>query len=419
MTLGSWQGALADEGDEGRNNNKGKSEQKREEKSENKENRGISGSILKSFNSVKKAVEGRRQEVKEAKAEVTAEVRAAEQEQKELKKVEQQLKEKERKDDSAIRKEDKRKEEIRKFWDKMVHRLEILIRNQNNLANRIQKRLSVLATQGINVTDAQAKLTIAQEEIATADSLLTTYKGEVSGIIASNSPETAFTLIKNRNNQVLAAIRESHKALVEAIRATAGLKAGSTPTPTPVPVAIPTAPSNLAVTVISSTSIGLAWNDNSNNETGFKIERSLSNDSGFVQITTVSSGSVSYTDAGVLADQTYFYRVRAFNAGRDSGYTSVHYGVTFTVAPIAPSNLTAVKSSSSITLNWDDNSANEESFKIEHSTDNVTFTEIAAKSINDISHVQTLPADGTHYYRVKAVNAAGDSVSNTVTVVIP
>lgn len=415
MMLGSFQGVLADEG---KNQNKGKSEQKKEENSENKENRGISNSILQSLNSVKKAIDIRRQEVKEAKAEVKAEVKAAEQEQKELKKAEQQLKEKEKKEDSTIRKEDKRKEEIRKFWDKMVHRLEILIRNQNNLADRIENRLSALAAREVDITDAQAKLTTARGKITAANELLTSHKGEVDSIIASNSSEAAFTQIKSRNNQVLAAIRESHRALVEAIKAVAGLK--TSPTPTPVPIVIPTAPSNLAVTVISSTSIGLAWNDNSDNEIGFRIERSLNSESGFTQIATASSGAISYTDTGVSANQTYFYRVRAFNTDGNSGYTSVHYGVTATIAPITPSDLTAVKSSSSITLNWNDNSTNEESFKIEHSTDNVTFTEVATKSINATSHViQPLPADGTHYYRVKAVNVAGSSISDVATVVIP
>src|SRR5439155_17767326 len=36
---------------------------------------------------------------------------------------------------------------------------------------------------------------------------------------------------------------------------------------------IPAAPSGLTVTTITSSSVSLAWTDNSNNETGFKIQR--------------------------------------------------------------------------------------------------------------------------------------------------
>ena len=40
---------------------------------------------------------------------------------------------------------------------------------------------------------------------------------------------------------------------------------------------VPAAPSNLTATAVSSTQINLAWQDNSNNEDGFKIERCQGN----------------------------------------------------------------------------------------------------------------------------------------------
>src|SRR6266536_796321 len=46
-----------------------------------------------------------------------------------------------------------------------------------------------------------------------------------------------------------------------------------TPSPTPTPTPTPAAPTNLTATAASSSQINLSWTDNSNNETGFKVDR--------------------------------------------------------------------------------------------------------------------------------------------------
>jgi len=43
---------------------------------------------------------------------------------------------------------------------------------------------------------------------------------------------------------------------------------------------LPEAPSGLSASALSSSSIRLTWTDNSGNETGFKVERSLDGTSG-------------------------------------------------------------------------------------------------------------------------------------------
>src|SRR5205823_5540714 len=47
-----------------------------------------------------------------------------------------------------------------------------------------------------------------------------------------------------------------------------------TPTPTETPTPTPAAPGELAAARVSSSQINLSWQDKSNNETGFKVERS-------------------------------------------------------------------------------------------------------------------------------------------------
>jgi hypothetical protein len=94
---------------------------------------------------------------------------------------------------------------------------------------------------------------------------------------------------------------------------------GSTPPPTPPPAA----PTNLRATATSSIVIRLNWQDQSNDETGFKIERCQ--DTGcinFVEIAQVARNASSYYDAGLARNKVYSYRVRAFNVFGDSPYSN-------------------------------------------------------------------------------------------------
>jgi hypothetical protein len=81
------------------------------------------------------------------------------------------------------------------------------------------------------------------------------------------------------------------------------------------------APSGLTATAASSSRITLSWVDNTSNETGFKVERAT--DSGFTAnltlVTTTAANATNYTDTGLSANTTYYYRVRATNPAGDSG----------------------------------------------------------------------------------------------------
>src|SRR5207245_6728406 len=85
---------------------------------------------------------------------------------------------------------------------------------------------------------------------------------------------------------------------------------------------LPTSPTNLSATAVSIGQINLAWTNNSNNQTGFKIERSPDGVT-FAQIATVGSNVTSYSDTGSSAGARYYYRVRATNGTGDSSYSNV------------------------------------------------------------------------------------------------
>lgn len=87
-------------------------------------------------------------------------------------------------------------------------------------------------------------------------------------------------------------------------------------------VGVPTAPTVLTAAVSSSTAVKLSWKDNSTVETGYKIERST-DDKTFTQINTVTKNTTTYTNGGLTSGKKYYYRVRAYDALGNSGYTSV------------------------------------------------------------------------------------------------
>ena len=96
----------------------------------------------------------------------------------------------------------------------------------------------------------------------------------------------------------------------------------------------PAAPSSLAAADGIGQSV-LTWNDNANNETGYKVERKPLGqpDTAFMQVGTSAASVATFTD--VVAVGSYTYRVRATNATGDSAFSnSDDAAVTAPAAPI-------------------------------------------------------------------------------------
>jgi len=87
------------------------------------------------------------------------------------------------------------------------------------------------------------------------------------------------------------------------------------------PPVVPNAPTSLTATAQKKLRIQLAWKDNANNETGFKVERSVGGVT-WTEIATLGANVTSYSSTGLTAGTTYSYRVRAYNAAGNSAYSN-------------------------------------------------------------------------------------------------
>jgi hypothetical protein len=93
----------------------------------------------------------------------------------------------------------------------------------------------------------------------------------------------------------------------------------------------------VTVSLASPHEIVLDWVDVAN-ETGYRIERSSDGTTGWITIATPGENVIRYSDTGLSADVTLYYRVVATNAGGDSQASDVAWATTPTDAP--PSEVT-------------------------------------------------------------------------------
>jgi predicted phage tail protein len=193
--------------------------------------------------------------------------------------------------------------------------------------------------------------------------------------------------------------------------------ASGVPTPPDAPVAT-------AGTSVTDVSFQANWNASSG-ATSYRLD--VSTDSGFGSYVTgyqdLTVSGTSQAVNGLTASTTYYYRVRAVNAGGTSGNSNT-ITVTTSSTPTPPATPVATTATSvastSFQANWNASSG-ATSYRLDVSTDSGFGTYVAGYQDLTVSGtsqaVSGLTASTTYYYRVRAVNAAGTSGnSNTITV---
>jgi len=180
---------------------------------------------------------------------------------------------------------------------------------------------------------------------------------------------------------------------------------------------LPEKPTNLISEVTASSKIKLSWQDNADNEDGFKVFRSENNENNFQEITQVGEDVTEFEDENLTDGTTYFYKIAAFNLAGDSPFSQVTSATTWE-PPSVPTNVVAtVVSTTQINLSWQDNAHNEEGFKIFRSKNNENNFQKIIQVDENVTEFEdeNLSAGTTYFYKLVAFNQAGDSPFSQVT----
>ncbi len=176
-------------------------------------------------------------------------------------------------------------------------------------------------------------------------------------------------------------------------------------------------PTGLVSNLIMASEISLTWSDNSDNESGFIIERSVGDSLTFVPIDSVAGDTNTYTDEDILESTVYFYRIKAYNVVIQSDYSNVIQVISLLNEP---TNLTAqTLVFGEVILRWDENSNVEEGIAIERGEgDPIVYSILDTVEANVNSYFDDSVEELQNYtYRVSAFNSVSSSnFSNEVNI---
>jgi hypothetical protein len=174
------------------------------------------------------------------------------------------------------------------------------------------------------------------------------------------------------------------------------------------------APTDFLAATVEMQGIHLSWQDKSNNEEGYLIERNDGN--GYFEIVNLPANSQSHFDPINNLDSSVYnilYRVRALNSTLVSQWVQ-----TETIYPIlsGPDGLQILNITFyHFTIQWNDKSGTESNYSVERSKDNLVFEEISLLNNNTTQYIDSLNETGLYKYRVRAKqNNIFSSYSNEV-----
>jgi hypothetical protein len=185
-----------------------------------------------------------------------------------------------------------------------------------------------------------------------------------------------------------------------------------------IPFPVPQTPSNLTAQFIPP-AIQLTWQDNSDNELGFVIQKSKAG-GGFQSIDSVLANIEEFQDPNWAEGETYSYRVASFTKNSLSPFTNV---ATVTV-PIknlsAPESLQARVNGKTVHINWTDDTSGELGYVLERAVNFGEFVFLDSVNANKVKYEDSHVEFGLVYtYRIYAFNETRISdYSNQATVFV-
>ncbi len=171
------------------------------------------------------------------------------------------------------------------------------------------------------------------------------------------------------------------------------------------------APTNLTGEALGASTIQLNWEDNSDTEDGFVLERTNPVSGAYERLVVLPRNTVEYFDADLSPLTTYQYRVASFTSSSISAYSNVVTVSTYSMDVPAPENLVAnyEPNNKVVIIDWDDNTQYENGTTIERKeTINGEFVVIGTTDtdVNSFSDGAIIE-NQLYYYRARFTTTEG------------
>lgn len=179
-------------------------------------------------------------------------------------------------------------------------------------------------------------------------------------------------------------------------------------------------PTNLVAAVQGISNVILNWNDNSDNENYFAVQRS-SQGAPFVRLAALPKNTTSYKDSasGLITGATYNYKIVAYSNEDSASSNTVSLKITSGIL-LPPTNLTVNYNSviRVIQLNWNSTDNNILYFDIERKTDSTNFALLRRiESGNNLYLDFNIETNQIYKYRIRGYDLNRFSeYSNEVTI---
>ncbi len=174
----------------------------------------------------------------------------------------------------------------------------------------------------------------------------------------------------------------------------------------------------LNATALTSKTINVVWQDTVSRVTGYILQRSFNDSSGWRTIDTIAKGIFSLIDTGLTANTTYFYRLIALTVNGNSEYSNIDSATTLKVLPLKIIDFNAALKGDNVVLNWKSlEEFNIENYTIEYSADGLTFYKLISVLADQRSFYQystSVPLDAVQYYRLKIIHKDGTYSFSTI-----
>jgi len=171
------------------------------------------------------------------------------------------------------------------------------------------------------------------------------------------------------------------------------------------------APTNLKGEALGASTIQLSWDDNSDTEDGFVLERTNPATGVFERLAALPRNTLEYFDYDLYPLTTYKYRVASFKSSSISAYSNIVTISTYGVDISAPDNLIATFNpiDKKVNVTWNDNTLFEEGTILERKeTINGEYS-IIGTTTTDVNYFSdgNILENQIYYYRAKFKTTEG------------